>query len=76
TIGHELTHGFDNNGSQYDSKGNVKNWWSEQTLKQFETRAACYANQADQYKVNQVGLNVNGKNTLEENLADQGGVKL
>ncbi|MGZ3672259.1 MAG: M13 family metallopeptidase [Bdellovibrionota bacterium] len=76
TIGHEMTHGFDNNGSQYDNKGNVKNWWSDTTLNQFLAKSACYVDQANQYKINLVGLNVNGKNTLEENLADQGGVKL
>lgn len=76
TIGHELTHGFDNNGSQYDKNGNVKNWWSETTLKQFQAKSQCYVDQANAYKINLTGLNVNGKQTLEENLADQGGVKL
>jgi putative endopeptidase len=76
TIGHELTHGFDNNGSQYDAKGNVKNWWSQETLSQFQAKSGCYVDQANQYNIKLVGLNVNGKNTLEENLADQGGVKL
>jgi endothelin-converting enzyme/putative endopeptidase len=76
TIGHELTHGFDNNGSQYDAKGNIKNWWSAATLEQFRKRSACYVDQADHYRIEAVGLNVSGKNTLEENLADQGGVKL
>ncbi len=76
TIGHELTHGFDNNGSQYDSHGNIKNWWTEGTLQQFQKKTACYIEQANQYRIDAVGLSVNGKNTLEENLADQGGVKL
>lgn len=76
TIGHELTHGFDNNGSQYDAKGNVKNWWTQATLQQFQAKSACFVEQADRYKIASVKLAVNGKNTLEENLADQGGVKL
>lgn len=76
TIGHELTHGFDNNGSQYDAKGNVKNWWTPATLSQFQAKSGCFVDQANQYKIKEVNLSVNGKNTLEENLADQGGVKL
>jgi endothelin-converting enzyme/putative endopeptidase len=76
TIGHELTHGFDNNGSQYDAKGNVHNWWSPNTLKQFQKKTSCFADQASAFEIKEVGLHVNGKNTLEENLADQGGVKL
>jgi endothelin-converting enzyme/putative endopeptidase len=76
TIGHELTHGFDNNGSQYDAHGNLKNWWTAQTKAQFATRAQCYIDQASRYRIEEVGLYVNGKQTLEENLADQGGVKL
>lgn len=76
TIGHELTHGFDTNGSQYDSRGNLKNWWSKKTLEQFNQRAQCFIEQANQYKIESVGLNVDGAQTLTENLADQGGVKL
>jgi endothelin-converting enzyme/putative endopeptidase len=76
TIGHELTHGFDNNGSQYDAKGNVKNWWSGETLKRYQEKTACYVNQANQYTISAVDRTVNGQATLEENLADQGGVKL
>jgi endothelin-converting enzyme/putative endopeptidase len=76
TIGHELTHGFDNDGRQYDSDGNVKDWWTEATKKKFEERSQCYIHQADAYKVESVGLNVDGTKSLTENLADQGGVKL
>lgn len=76
TIGHELTHGFDNNGSKYDAHGNLKNWWTEETGKKFAAKAQCYIDQANNYKIEQVGMNVNGGLTLEENLADQGGVKL
>jgi len=76
TIGHELTHGFDNEGSKYDSQGNLKNWWSPDTEAKFDQKAQCYVQQANAYKIASVGLNVNGQQTLEENLADQGGVKL
>lgn len=76
TIGHELTHGYDNNGRQYDAQGNLKDWWTDSTKKNFEEKAQCYVNQANHYKIQEVGLNVDGKKTLPENLADQGGVKL
>lgn len=76
TIGHELTHGFDSAGSKYDSHGNLKNWWSPQTQALFDQKAQCYADQASQYRIKEVNLNVDGRQTLEENLADQGGVKL
>ncbi len=76
TIGHELTHGFDNNGSKFDSHGNLKNWWSPKTQDNFNKKAQCFIDQANAYKITSVGLNVNGEQTLEENLADQGGVRL
>lgn len=76
TIGHELTHGFDNNGAKYDGSGNLVDWWSPETLAQFNDKAQCFVKQADAYRIDEVGLNVRGKQTLEENLADQGGVKL
>lgn len=76
TIGHELTHGFDSAGSKYDSHGNLKNWWSPQTQALFDQKAQCYVDQASQYRIKEVNLNVDGHQTLEENLADQGGVKL
>ncbi|MGZ3690780.1 MAG: M13 family metallopeptidase [Pseudobdellovibrio sp.] len=75
TIGHELSHGFDNNGSQYDSHGNLKNWWTPKTKALFQQKSQCYVNQANAYTIQEVGLNVDGAQTLEENLADQGGVK-
>jgi endothelin-converting enzyme/putative endopeptidase len=76
TIGHELTHGFDNSGSQYDAHGNIKNWWTDATQKKFDGKAQCFINQASQYMIKDVGMTVDGSQTLTENLADQGGVKL
>jgi len=76
TIGHELTHGFDNSGAQYDAHGNIKNWWSETTQKKFDEKAQCFIDQANQYMIKEVSLTVDGSQTLTENLADQGGVKL
>jgi putative endopeptidase len=76
TIGHELLHGFDKNGAKYDASGNLKDWWSASTSRQFDERAQCFVDQANVYEVKEVGLRVNGAHTIDENLADQGGVKL
>ncbi len=75
TVGHELTHGFDNDGSKYDGFGNVKSWWPEQIRRGFEERSQCLIDQANKYEV-LPGLFVNGTRTLTENIADQGGTKL
>jgi putative endopeptidase len=72
TIGHELTHGFDDQGRQYDEKGNLKAWWTPQDSVQFAQKAQMLINQFNGYKVND--LYVNGKATLGENIADLGGV--
>jgi len=71
-IGHELLHGFDDKGSQYDSLGHWENWWTTQDRKLFDERTAKLAKQYDAYVVE--GLNVNGKLTLGENIADLGGI--
>ena len=76
TIGHELLHGFDKNGAKYDANGKLKDWWSASTSQQFDKRAQCFVQQASAYEVKAVGLKVNGEQTIDENLADQGGVKL
>lgn len=72
-IGHELTHGFDDQGGLYDEKGNLKNWWTEADKKSFDKRAAQLAEQFDTYEP-LPGLHVNGKLTLGENIADLGGL--
>ena len=74
-MGHELTHGFDDEGRQFDGDGNLKEWWSKSVNEEFERRAACVEKQFDGYSVLD-GLHVNGKLTLGENIADLGGVKL
>ncbi len=71
-IGHELLHGFDDKGSQYDQLGRWDNWWTKQDRKLFDERTAKLAKQYDAYVVE--GLNVNGQLTLGENIADLGGV--
>ncbi len=72
-IGHEITHGFDDQGSKFDAFGNFKSWWTESDRAKFEERASCVANQFNTYEV-QKGLNINGRLTLGENIADLGGL--
>jgi putative endopeptidase len=74
-IGHEMTHGFDDQGCQYDEAGNLKNWWTEADTKAFESRQAIVVKQFDEYKPFP-DLAVNGKLTLGENIADLGGLKI
>ena len=72
-IGHEMTHGFDDQGRQYDADGNLKDWWTANDAKGFEKRADLYANFFSNIKV-LTDLNANGRFTLGENLADHGGL--
>jgi putative endopeptidase len=74
-VGHELTHGFDDEGSQYDAQGNLKNWWQAATGDRFKEKTACLEQRYNGYEV-LPGVKVNGKLTLGENIADLGGVKL
>ena len=74
-MGHELTHGFDDRGRQYDGDGNLREWWTPQVADAYKERAACVANQYDQYIATD-DVHVNGKLTLGENIADIGGLKL
>jgi putative endopeptidase len=75
TIGHEITHGFDDEGRQYDLKGNLKAWWTPQDSAKFTQRAQMLADQFSSYVVLD-SLHVNGKATLGENIADLGGIVL
>ncbi len=74
-MGHELTHGFDDEGRKFDANGNLRDWWTPVAGDEFDRRAACVANQFDQYTV-AGDAHVNGKLTLGENIADLGGMKL
>jgi putative endopeptidase len=74
-IGHEITHGFDDHGSKFDSKGNLKDWWSPDDLKNFKVRAACVSDQFDGYVVDG-DLHENGKLVLGESIADLGGLTI
>lgn len=74
-IGHEITHGFDDNGRQYDKDGNLKQWWKNETIDAFNEQAMCMVTQYSSYILEQIGLHIKGKNTLGENIADNGGLK-
>uniref|UniRef100_H2ZFD6 Endothelin-converting enzyme 1 n=1 Tax=Ciona savignyi TaxID=51511 RepID=H2ZFD6_CIOSA len=73
-VGHELTHGFDDQGRQYDLHGNLKKWWKKETLAKFKEKADCMAKQYSRFDFD--GAQVNGNLTLGENIADNGGVRL
>ena len=73
-IGHELTHGFDNLGAQYDAGGNLRDWWQPQTAAAFKQRTQCVVDQYSKY--DNAGIMVDGATTSGENIADIGGVKL
>ncbi len=75
TIGHELTHGFDDEGRQFDAKGNLKDWWTPKDAKAFEERAQCIVNQYAQYTIVD-DIKINSKLTLGEDIADLGGLVL
>jgi endothelin-converting enzyme/putative endopeptidase len=74
-IGHELTHGFDDQGSQFDADGNLRDWWTASDKKQFEERTACIRDQYGSF-VAVDDLKLNGKLTLGENTADNGGMRI
>ena len=75
TIGHELTHGFDDEGRKYDAKGNLKDWWTKEDAAEFSRRASCVSDQYSSY-IAVDDVHVNGKLTLGEDVADLGGLIL
>lgn len=72
TIGHELTHGFDDEGSQFDATGNLKNWWTKEDREKFEARTKCVSDQYSKYVVVE-DVHINGLLTMGEDVADLGG---
>jgi putative endopeptidase len=75
TIGHELTHGFDDEGRQFDAYGNLRDWWTAEDAKEFNRRASCISNQYSNYVIVD-DIKINGKLTLGEDVADLGGLML
>jgi putative endopeptidase len=79
-IGHEYTHGFDDQGSKFDAEGNLKNWWTDADRKDFDERTTCFAKQYDGYVTVKDPANgdvhLNGRLTLGENTADNGGLRV
>jgi putative endopeptidase len=75
TIGHELTHGFDDEGRQFDARGNLRDWWTKADAEEFEKRASCVAEQYSHYTVID-DIKINSKLTLGEDVADLGGTML
>jgi predicted metalloendopeptidase len=74
-IGHEMTHGFDDQGRQFDAVGNLRDWWSPESAAKFKERSQAIVNQYNEYEP-LPGLHVNGELTQGENIADLGGIKL
>ncbi|KAJ8321012.1 hypothetical protein KUTeg_002599 [Tegillarca granosa] len=74
-IGHEITHGFDDTGRLYDKNGNLHQWWDKSSIENFKQKANCTIQQYSAFTVKEANKNINGKLTLGENIADNGGIK-
>lgn len=74
-IGHEITHGFDDKGRQFDKDGNMIQWWNNATIKAFRERTQCIVDQYSRYKLKEIDLPIDGRMTQCENIADNGGLK-
>jgi putative endopeptidase len=74
-IGHEITHGFDDSGARFDAEGNLRNWWSEKDLKNFEERSQCVVDQFGSYAIAD-GTHLKGKLVSGESIADLGGLRI
>jgi putative endopeptidase len=75
-IGHEMSHGFDDQGRKFDLHGNLTDWWTEADAKNYTDRANCVEQQFSGFRVEEVGLNQNGKLVLGESIGDLGGLKI
>jgi putative endopeptidase len=75
-IGHEMSHGFDDQGRKFDLKGNLSDWWTAEDAKNYTERATCVEQQFSDFRVEEVGMNQNGKLVLGESIGDLGGLKI
>ncbi|XP_075527803.1 neprilysin-1-like [Dermacentor variabilis] len=75
-VGHEMTHGFDDTGSQFDAEGALKQWWSNHTRTEFMERTKCFEYEYGNITDIEANMTLNGKNTVGENIADNGGLRL
>ena len=78
TLGHEVTHGFDNRGSLFDENGKYRNWWDQKSRAEYEKKTQCMIHQYNSFVFSSNGKNytANGQNTIGENIADNGGIKI
>ncbi|KZC06063.1 PREDICTED: neprilysin-2 [Dufourea novaeangliae] len=74
-LGHELTHGFDNSGRHYDSNGNVRQWWTNETISEYTEKTQCFIEHYNSYYYEEVDDYIDGERTLGENIADNGGLR-
>lgn len=74
-IGHEITHGFDTSGRKFDKEGNLTQWWSDEIIDKFKEKASCFAEQYSQYPIEMVGQNINGNQTVDDNICDNAGLQ-
>ncbi|XP_053690953.1 endothelin-converting enzyme homolog [Sabethes cyaneus] len=74
-LGHELTHGFDDSGRQFDKEGNLKQWWTNSTVREYVNRTGCFVQQYSGYYIDEAKDYIDGQQTLGENIADNGGVR-
>ncbi|XP_077500969.1 neprilysin-1-like isoform X1 [Amblyomma americanum] len=75
-VGHEMTHGFDDMGSQFDADGALKQWWTNDTRAHFEEKAKCFQYQYGNITDQAANMSLNGRNTVGENIADNGGLRM
>jgi endothelin-converting enzyme/putative endopeptidase len=76
-IGHEISHGFDDQGAQYDGSGKLENWWTKADLEKFSTKTACVVKQFDGYRIDAPEeIHINGKLVLGESIGDLAGLKI
>ena len=72
-LGHEMTHGFDDNGRQYDARGELHDWWHQASIAQFSSKSQCIGDVFSKFSID--GRHVNGNYTMGEDIADSGGLK-